>query len=245
LASKTDHRDQGARGVATVAEAAAQRKEPGGSAWIYEQLRQEIIAGAHQPGSRLVEVQLAEVLGVSRTPVRAALARLEGDGLVETIPNRGAFVSKWDSADLEEVYALRLRLEPYAARLAAGRVDGETIERLTWLADEMVRLLEEEPENWIDRCMDLNGELHLKIVAGSDSPRLISMVSGLTELPLVRRAMKLLSPTMLRRNFAQHHQMIQALRESDPEWAEALMSAHILGARHSVLSRWEQGTSPD
>src|SRR5262245_54817621 len=97
---------------------------------IYETLRGEILRGIHLPGAHLVEAQIAQVHGVSRTPVRAALARLEGDGLIETIPNRGAFVSRWTDTDFEEIYGLRVRLEPYASRLAAGNMPAEDLDHL-------------------------------------------------------------------------------------------------------------------
>lgn len=205
-----------------------------GMAPLYETLREEILRGVHVPGSHLVESQIAKAHGVSRTPVRAALARLEGDGLIETIPNRGAFVSRWTDTDFEEIYGLRVRLEPYASRLAAGHISSRELDRLDGIAAEMIDLLEAGREGWIERCTELNAELHAAILEGSRSPRLISIVSGLTELPLVRRAISVYPRHMLRRNFEQHTQILQALRQSDGEWAEALMAAHILGARQAL-----------
>lgn len=205
-----------------------------GATPIYEILRTEILRGVHPPGAHLVEAQLAHMHGVSRTPVRAALARLEGDGLIETIPNRGAFVSRWTDMDFEEIYALRVRLEPYASRLAAGNIEAAELDRLDDLAATMIRLLDDEVDGWIDRCSALNAELHSAILHASGSPRLISIVATLTELPLVRRAISLYPREMLRRNFEQHTQILQALRQGDAEWAESLMSAHILGARQAL-----------
>lgn len=210
---------------------------------IYEILRGEILRGVHLPGAHLVEAQIAQAHGVSRTPVRAALARLEGDGLIETIPNRGAFVSRWTDSDLEEIYALRVRLEPYASRLAAGNIAASELDRLDVLAATMIALLDEGDAGWIERCTELNGELHAAILQASGSPRLISIVTTLTDLPMVRRAISLYPREMLRRSFEQHKQILQALRQGDGEWAECLMAAHILGGRQALRPRSDAGAS--
>lgn len=204
---------------------------------VYDLIRAGIMSGSHPPGSRLVESQLATAFGVSRTPVRAALARLEGDGLVESIPNRGAFVTDWTETDFEEVYALRIRLEPLASNLAAGRFAAAELDRLDEIATTMVRLAESEEDGWTERCSELNAELHASILRASDSPRLIAIVSSLSEQPLIRRAISLLPQDTLRRNFEQHHQILQAIRQGDGEWAEALMTAHIMGARQALRLR--------
>ncbi|MFE3598033.1 GntR family transcriptional regulator [Streptomyces sp. NPDC059142] len=210
------------------------RRERSGGDLVYESLRQDIVRGTHPPGARLIEAQLAKAHGVSRTPVRAAIARLEGDGLVETITNRGAIVSTWTDNDFEEVYALRIRLEPYASRLAAGQVETEELDRLEDIATSMIHLLDEQPEGWTEQCTDLNWRFHSSVLRASRSPRLISMVISLTEVPMVRRSISLYPREALRRNFQQHHQMLMALRAGDGEWAEALMTGHILGARNTL-----------
>lgn len=210
---------------------------PSTSVPVYDLIRAGIMNGSHPPGSRLVESQLATTFGVSRTPVRAALARLEGDGLVESIPNRGAFVTDWTETDFEEVYALRIRLEPLASNLAAGRFAAAELDRLDEIATTMVHLAETEEEGWTERCSALNAELHASILRASDSPRLIAIVSSLSEQPLIRRAISLLPRDTLRRNFEQHHQILQAIRQGDGEWAESLMTAHIMGARHALRLR--------
>src|SRR5690554_4948607 len=86
---------------------------------VQEQVRKEIIDGSLSPGERLTETNLAERFDVSRTPVREALVRLQADGFVELVRNRGAFVSKWTEDDLEEIFGLRIMLEGYGARVGA------------------------------------------------------------------------------------------------------------------------------
>jgi DNA-binding GntR family transcriptional regulator len=212
------------------------------SAPVYELLRAGIISGDYAPGSRLVETQLAQAFGVSRTPIRAALARLEGDGLVESAPNKGSFVAGWAESEFEEIYALRIRLEPYAANLAAGRMDPAEVVRLDALATRILSLAESEEEGWTETCAQLDSELHSTIVAASQSPRLIAMVSNLSEQPLIRRAISLLPRDVYRSTFEQHHQILHAVARGDGELAETLMRAHIMGARHSLRQHGSSST---
>jgi len=162
---------------------------------------------------------------------------LEADGLVESIPNRGAVVTSWTDSDVEEIYALRLRLEPYASRIAAGRMDDQELDRIEAAAAEMLHLVDGMEENWSERCVELNADFHSSILRGSGSPRLIAIVSSLTSLPLVSRAISLLPTETRRRNFQQHLQIVDALRQGDGEWAEALMTAHILGAVQALRTK--------
>ena len=92
-----------------------------------ELIREAILDGRLDPGSRLKEEELARELGISRTPVREALLMLQAEGLIETVPNRGAVVRTHDAEDLIDLYQLRALLEGYAARQAAARVTDEEI----------------------------------------------------------------------------------------------------------------------
>src|SRR5712691_6146739 len=95
-----------------------------------ELIREAILDGRLQPGERLKEERLARELGISRTPVREALLILQGEGLVEASPNRGATVRTHDADDLDDLYQLRALLEGFATRRAAARVTDEALERL-------------------------------------------------------------------------------------------------------------------
>jgi DNA-binding GntR family transcriptional regulator len=93
-------------------------------------LRDEILSGAIASGARLGEAELAGRLRVSRTPIREALTRLAAEGLVELQPNRGARVATWSTAELREIFELRLRLEPYAVRQAVPKLAPEQLDEL-------------------------------------------------------------------------------------------------------------------
>ena len=100
------------------------------SAAASEIIREAIIDGRLAPGQRLKEEELARELGISRTPVREALVILEGEGLVESVPKRGASVRAYAADDLDDMYQLRALLEGYAARRAATRISAEDVGRL-------------------------------------------------------------------------------------------------------------------
>ena len=103
----------------------------------YEHLRARLLAGEFPAGSRLPEEELAAAAEVSRTPVREALRRLHAEGLVEFVPNRGAHVASWTERDLDEIFGLRALLESHAAELAAPRISGADLGRLSALQDQM------------------------------------------------------------------------------------------------------------
>src|SRR5262249_8606983 len=141
----------------------------------YRSLREMILSGGVDAGSRLGEVELAETLGLSRTPVREALQRLGTEGLVEGLPHRGARVGRWTAADLEEIFELRAQLEPYGAARAARRgLAAERLDELAGLCDEMERAVAARDFRAVT---ELNDRLHTSIVEGSGNTRLPALVS--------------------------------------------------------------------
>jgi len=220
---------------------------------VHEHVRKAIVQGKLAPGERLTETHLAETLNVSRTPVREAFVRLEADGFVELVRNRGAFVSRWTDDDLEEIFNLRIMLEGYGARIGAARIGTSEIRELESLADQMDdaldRLVEiggpdprgknDERTSLAEECATLNTVFHAGIVAAAGNKRLSTIVSNLTSLPLIHRTIIMQSPAELAHSWAQHRDMIEALRNRDGDWAEALLRAHISAGR-AIMRRVEQ-----
>jgi DNA-binding GntR family transcriptional regulator len=135
---------------------------------VHAELLERIVAGELAPGSRLRQEALAAELGVSRTPLREALARLVSEGLVEFVPNRGATVAQRDFNDMDEAWRARLVLEPGAARLAAERRDAEEVERLR----EAVRRQRAAADD-VTASFEVNREFHLALVAASGNAHLL------------------------------------------------------------------------
>src|SRR3954468_19960820 len=135
-------------------------------------LRELILDGDLRPGTRLGEVELAERLGVSRTPVREALTRLAAEGLVEIAPNRGARVATWTVAELEGVFDLRISLEPQLTAFAVPNAGPADVEELDDLAHRMVEVGSPGPRQDLDALVPLNRAFHDRLVALAAHPTL-------------------------------------------------------------------------
>jgi DNA-binding GntR family transcriptional regulator len=194
----------------------------------YRQIRDQILTGQLPSGQWLREGDLADALGVSRTPVREALRRLTAEGLAQHEPNRGVRVQSWTLDDLDEMYTLRSLLEPFGARLAAarGQVDVDALEEL---ADAMDRWAGSDHPD-LEVMTSLNNQFHTMILRGSGHRRLQEMVSTIVQVPLVLRTFSHYSQRALKRSLAHHHEIVEALRASDPDWAESVMRSHVRAA---------------
>ena len=204
------------------------------SAAAGEVIREAIIDGRLPPGQRLKEEELARELGISRTPVREALLMLESEGLVESIPRRGATVRSYAVSDLDDVYQLRALLEGYAARRAAGRISPDDIARLEKSCDRFDRLRAE------DDLLDLVKEnllFHSVVHEAAASDRLAALIRKVIEIPLVYKSFYWYSPEQKLISQHYHRQLTRALRLRDGERAELIMKEHVLEARDFLLAQ--------
>ncbi|GIF66619.1 GntR family transcriptional regulator [Asanoa ishikariensis] len=197
-----------------------------------DQLRDRILGGEYIPGERLGEVDLAEKLGVSRTPVREALRRLAAEGLVDITPNKGARVIDYPRQDLEKIFEIRAHVEGLAARSAAESASTADIDRL----DELATVLKERSEAGdLDEVYRLNAAYHATLNGLSGSAVLISTVGHLIHSAVLLRTLHSFDPAARQRSVNHHLEIVAALRARDPDWAEAVMRAHLLSARASLL----------
>jgi DNA-binding GntR family transcriptional regulator len=205
------------------------------AARAYASVRDGIVRGAYDAGARLTEQDLAQTVGVSRTPVREALRRLHAEGLVEFEPNHGAVVAAFDLEDAEEIFELRALLEPISARRAAERATLAIIAQLRALAQQQVLESTRRRAGYLMRISDLNDRFHRLIQAAAASPRLAKTLAGLIEAPLILRTFAQYSSAELRRSADQHLELVQAFEARDPMWAHSVMHAHILAGRATYL----------
>jgi DNA-binding GntR family transcriptional regulator len=194
-------------------------------------VRELILRGDFPAGARLGEVELAERLGVSRTPVREALGRLAAEGLVEIIPNRGARVTSWTVAELEGVFDLRTALEPRLTALAVPQATDTDIAALDELARAMLDVGTPGPDQDLDAIVPLNREFHGRLVELADQPAMATALAGAIHAPIVLRNFHTYDAASLRRSLAHHVEIVAAVRAGDPVWAQAVMTAHIRNAR--------------
>jgi DNA-binding GntR family transcriptional regulator len=203
---------------------------------VYESLVSEIIRGIHPAGSRLRESDIAARLGVSRTPVREALQRLQVSGFVELTKDRGAQVAFWGDAELDDIFELRTLLEGYAVRRAAER-GVENLAELEALCDQMDVLLHQPDQAAYDEITELNMRFHGTLHQSAGSRLLPTLLTGIIQVPLVRHTFHHYSTSELSRSFSQHRDLLTAVRARDGQWAQAIMQSHVLAGRASLLRR--------
>ncbi|WP_255780380.1 GntR family transcriptional regulator [Dactylosporangium sp. AC04546] len=197
-----------------------------------EQLRERILGGEYAPGERLGEVDLAEKLGVSRTPVREALRRLSAEGLVELTTNKGARVVEYPREDLDHIFEIRARLEGLAARAAATTASAADLDRLDAIATE---LKEHSEAGRLEEVYRLNADYHATLNGLAGSPVVAATVAQLVHASVLMRTLHAFDEAALRRSANHHLEIVAALRARDGDWAEAVMRAHLLSARASLL----------
>ena len=212
---------------------------------ILERLRGLILTGEYGPEERLIEEQLAQRLGVSRTPVRQALTMLEAEGLVEIAPNRGATVCSFSIEDVWDIYDLRAVLEGHAARRATGRIEGGELERMRKLAGEMEGLAGrfDDHEDEIRVLVALNQEFHGTIVEASRNRRLQRLINRTVEIPLMFKAFFWYTPHERAISNQYHRRILEALEKGDADRAEISMREHVYEGRNFVIRALEEDTN--
>ena len=200
----------------------------------YTTIRRGILDGAYPAASRITEQEIAELSGVSRTPVREALRRLQAEGLLVFVPNQGAVVASWSDQEIEEIFALRALLESYTAEQAALRATPEHVTQLKRLATQQYELSAEprKDQNAFTEIAELNSRFHQTLQDAAGSARLAAMLASLVEVPLVSQTFRSYSPEELLRSARQHTEIAMAIEAGDSDSAAATMRAHVLSARH-------------
>jgi DNA-binding GntR family transcriptional regulator len=201
---------------------------------VYQSLREMIVRGELEPGARLVEVQVARELGVSRTPVREALKRLLAEGYISRAPLGGLVVHQASADEVDEAYPIREILDGLAARLAAHRATPEQMMRLHVIHNS---LLVAANEQRTDDVVTTNVAFHETIYDIAGNQRLISLGRELGEF--VRRFSHeayVSGPERLAEVVREHEAILTALDERDPEEAEAAARRHLQEA-HVYMAR--------
>lgn len=192
---------------------------------VAESLRARILSGDFAPGQRLIEADLLAELGVGRSAIREAFLQLDAEGLVELRHQKGAAVTRLSRQEMSDLFAIRERLEGFAASLAAGRVDQpgnrEWLlgQRRLWMQAEM---LQNERTH-----MEANTPFHEGIIAMSGNGRLVQMLRRL-QIPAYRqRFLRVLNKDRCEESVEDHVMVIDALLAGDGPRAEELMRQHV------------------
>jgi len=209
--------------------------------WVYEEVRQAIIELRLQPGEPLREATMAEQLGVSKTPVREALARLEQEGLVETTSFKGAVVSGYSPTDLREIYELRELLEGAAVRSAAGSASDETLGRLATIVEESRDLRAKDD---LEGLAALLGAFDLLIYEQVSNERIRALIENLkAHLARIGRLTEEI-PGRVKASVEEHAAIGDAIAARDAEGAERAMRTHIRSVLSDQLEAAEARSEP-
>ncbi|MEC8580785.1 MAG: GntR family transcriptional regulator [Pseudomonadota bacterium] len=192
---------------------------------VYSQLLDDIRAGRLNAGDRLRETELADRLGVSRTPVREAIRQLEADGLVAHVPRQGASIRTLDYAEVMELYEMRAVLEGTAARLATRAASDIEIEELEALNNEL------EKAGATPEAFKLNRLFHAALLDAAKNRFLTKSITGLQKALMILGPTTLTQPERARNAVEEHRAMMKAIKARDPLAAEAATRAHIQAAQ--------------
>ncbi|MDP9397613.1 MAG: GntR family transcriptional regulator [Actinomycetota bacterium] len=206
------------------------------TAWeIYERLRQDIIHGVLAQGTPLQEVRLAQRYGVSRTPVREALRRLEHDNLVER-GRQGLQVKTWSTEEVLQVYEARILLEGAAARHAASMSDQGDLATLHGLLTEDLA----EPDAPPARHAELNVLFHETIWRAARNHVLLDLLLRLGWHVVRYPTTTLAHPGRWEQAVAEHQRILTAIDRADPDAAEQAAAEHMTNAREVRLRMWRE-----
>lgn len=215
---------------------------------VADTLRNRIFDGVIAPGSHLMEISLANELGVSRTPVRGAMARLADEGLLVYLPNKGFQVRRFNAKDVFDAFSVRANIEGMGCRIVGERgLDDAALERLVAMLAEQHEVL--RAEGWSDeraiRWHDLNLEFHGKLLKLADNRWLTEAVRRACQLPIVfdshlrphnRDASTLLyHRAQAEQALEEHRQIVESLSRREAADAEALMREHIIANRDLLV----------
>lgn len=203
---------------------------------VFNTLRQAILRGELKPGERLMEIALANRLGVSRTPVREAIRMLELEGLVIMIPRRGAQVAQITEQDLNDVLEVRLGLEELAVRFACERITDEEIKALGLAVKEFEKKMS---NNDLSAQAEADVKFHEIIYGATHNQRLVQIINNIRE-QMYRYRIEYLKDVESRKTLVkEHYEICDALKRRDAESAVEKMCIHIRNQQEAILRSLE------
>lgn len=198
---------------------------------VFNTLRQAILRGELKPGERLMEIQLANKLGVSRTPVREAIRKLELEGLVLMIPRKGAEVADISEKSLKDVLEVREALEELAARLACDKITKEGINRLKEAAQDFRSALK---SNDITQMAEADVRFHDVICNATENQKLGQLLNNLREQMYRYRIEYLKDQQVYEKLLSEHEEIIRHIEKGEKDEAARVVSRHIENQAQAV-----------
>ncbi len=199
---------------------------------VFNTLREAILKGDFAPGERLMEKQLAERLGVSRTPIREAIRKLELEGLVVMIPRKGAEVASITGKDISDVLEVRATLEALAVKLACKKMSEHDLDELNAVNEEFKSAADQKN---VARLIEKDVEFHDVIFHASDNDKLINIINNLREQIYRYRVEYIYKMKDYSDLVKEHDEIVQAIKERRGQEASVLALKHIENQEKSVL----------
>ncbi len=199
---------------------------------VFNTLREAILKGELKPGERLMEIQLAEQIGVSRTPIREAIRKLELEGLVIMIPRKGAEVAKISEKNLRDVLEVRRSLEELATELACQRI---TDDQITALEEAQQKFIEAVEVGDATQIADTDEAYHDIIYQATNNDRLVQILNNLREQMYRYRLEYIKDESKRQILIVEHDQILKAIKNRHVEEARRSMREHIDNQEITIL----------
>ncbi len=204
---------------------------------VYEVLRKAILSGKLKPGEKITEVEIADKLNVSRTPVREAIRMLELEELIAIIPQRGVFVAGIKSIkEINDIFQVRSELEGLAASQATKHISEEQLKKIEDNIEQIKKCIADKD---LERCIEIDIAFHQIIYEASDNKWLQKLLDTLFEQITRFRGRSLGREGRMAKALHEHKELAEALSERDAKKAKKLSKQHIESARQSVISVFE------
>ena len=198
---------------------------------VYESIREDILGGRYEQNTELKEAAIGAELGVSRTPVREALRQLELEGLVNIIPNRGAYVNRITPKDVQDIYVIRPMLEGLCARWATEKITQEQLDGL----EETLCLMEYHTQKGnYEKLYELNSLFHEQLYSASGSRILNHVLSDFHDYVKKVRKAAIASQSRLVKSTEEHRAIFRAIKTKDADQAEELAKQHVKGTVENI-----------
>lgn len=206
---------------------------------VFNTLRDAILKGELDPGEHLMEVQLANRLGVSRTPIREAIRQLETEGLVVMTPRKGAVVAEITQKDLTDVLEVRKALEELAVELACNKITAEEVEKLKECDERFCEALD---KNELTVIADMDEQFHDVIYEATGNKRLVQLLNNLRQQMYRYRLEYIKDDKQWDVLREEHKRLVKAIEEKDIATAKAVTGHHIDNQEQTISARIQKAT---
>lgn len=199
---------------------------------VFHRLREDILSGKYKEGDELKEVAIGEELGVSRTPVREAFRQLELEGLIQIIPNKGAYVTGITEKDVKDIYMIRSLLEGLCARWACEHITDEQMEEM----EENIYLAKfHAQKGHLEQMAELDNRFHDILYEACNSKMLEHQLKDFHEYVLRVRKKTLSNVNRGPKSNEEHEQIMEAIKAKDADKAERLANMHMINAYENMV----------